>query len=73
LQFDEQDIAGLNVDALRSQMAIVSQEPALFDRTIAQNIAYGDNSRQVPMEDIISAAKQANIHTFIASLPAGVS
>lgn len=70
VKFDEQDVASLNVDALRSQMAIVAQEPALFDRTIAQNIAYGDNSRVVPMEEIIDAAKQANIHSFIASLPA---
>jgi ATP-binding cassette subfamily B (MDR/TAP) protein 1 len=51
-------------------MAIVAQEPALFDRTIGQNIAYGDNSREVQMDEIIGAAKQANIHTFIASLPA---
>jgi len=51
-------------------MAIVAQEPALFDRTIAENIAYGDNSRVVPMSDVINAAQQANIHKFIASLPA---
>ncbi|ODM94055.1 Multidrug resistance protein 1A [Orchesella cincta] len=71
VRLDNQDIAALNVDALRSQMAIVAQEPALFDRTIAENIAYGDNSRSVSMEDIISSAKMANIHTFIAGLPAG--
>jgi len=71
VKFDEQDVAGLNVDALRSQMAIVAQEPALFDRTIAQNIAYGDNSKHIQMDEIISAAKQANIHSFIASLPSG--
>lgn len=69
VKLDEQVISGLNVDSLRSQMAIVAQEPALFDRTIAQNIAYGDNSREVPMEDVIAAAKQANIHSFIAGLP----
>lgn len=51
-------------------MAIVAQEPALFDRTIAQNIAYGDNSRSVSMDEIINAAKQANIHSFISALPA---
>lgn len=45
-------------------------EPALFDRTIAENIAYGDNSRSVPMDDVIAAAKMANIHSFIAGLPA---
>ena len=50
-------------------MGIVSQEPILFDRTIADNIAYGDNSREVPMEDIVAAAEKANIHNFISSLP----
>ncbi|CAG7815401.1 unnamed protein product [Allacma fusca] len=70
---DETDVGALNVDALRSQMAIVSQEPALFDRTMADNIAYGDNSRSVDMSEIIEAARSANIHDFISSLPAGYS
>lgn len=50
-------------------MGIVSQEPILFDTTIAGNIAYGDNSRVVSMDEIIAAARQANIHNFIESLP----
>lgn len=50
-------------------MGMVSQEPSLFDRTIAENIAYGDNSRDVSSEEIVEAAKQANIHSFVASLP----
>ena len=50
-------------------MGIVSQEPILFDRTIAENIAYGDNSRNVPKHEIIEAAKNSNIHTFVTSLP----
>ena len=54
---------------IRSQLGIVSQEPILFDRTIAENIMYGDNERVVPMDEVIQAAKQANIHSFIASLP----
>lgn len=49
----------------------MAQEPALFDRTLAENIAYGDNSRSVPMDEIITAAKMANIHSFVASLPSG--
>ena len=57
------------LEQLRAQMGIVSQEPILFDRTIAENIAYGDNSREVPMEDIVAAAEKANIHNFISSLP----
>lgn len=39
--------------------------------TIGQNIAYGDNSRVIPMDEIIEAARKANIHTFIQSLPNG--
>ena len=50
-------------------MGIVSQEPILFDRSIAENIAYGDNSRDVTMDEIITAARNANIHTFISELP----
>ena len=38
--------------------------------TIKENIAYGDNSRNdIPIEEIIEAAKQANIHDFIQRLP----
>lgn len=55
---------------LRAELGIVSQEPVLFDRTIADNIAYGDNSRTVTMAEIVEAAKQANVHSFITSLPA---
>lgn len=61
----------LLISDLRSKIGIVSQEPHLFDKTIAENIAYGDNSRKVSMEEIIAAAKMANIHNFIASLPLG--
>uniref|UniRef100_A0A671WTY9 ATP-binding cassette, sub-family B (MDR/TAP), member 4 n=1 Tax=Sparus aurata TaxID=8175 RepID=A0A671WTY9_SPAAU len=50
-------------------MGIVSQEPVLFDCTLAENIAYGDNSRTVTMEEIEAAAKAANIHSFIQELP----
>lgn len=59
----------MTLSSLRSHLGIVSQEPNLFDRTIAENIAYGDNSRAVPMDEIIAAAKNANIHNFIISLP----
>ena len=45
------------------------QEPILFDRSIGENIAYGDNSRDVPMDEIIKAARDANIHSFIETLP----
>lgn len=69
---DNKDIAeDISIPVLRSQLGIVSQEPVLFDRTIAENIAYGDNFRNVSQEEIIEAAKKSNIHNFISSLPLG--
>ena len=50
-------------------MGIVSQEPVLFDASLAENIRYGDNSRKATMDEVVVAAKRANIHSFIASLP----
>ncbi|KAM5157179.1 ATP-binding cassette sub-family B member 5-like [Mantella aurantiaca] len=69
LLFDNIDLKCLNVQWLRSQIGIVSQEPVLFDCSIAENIAYGDNSRLVSMEEIQQATKAANIHSFIEELP----
>ena len=66
---DGEDIKSLNLKWLRSQMGFVEQEPVLFDCSIAENIAYGDNTRVVPQEEIIEAARTANIHNFIVSLP----
>ncbi|KOB75054.1 ATP-binding cassette sub-family B member 2 [Operophtera brumata] len=59
----------MRISTLRRNLGIVSQEPVLFDRTIAENIAYGDNTRAVPIEEVVTAAKNANVHTFIAALP----
>ncbi|CAF4645799.1 unnamed protein product, partial [Rotaria sp. Silwood2] len=67
LLIDGTDIRQLNLHWLRSQFGLVSQEPILFDLTIAENIAYG--LENVPMEDIINAARKANIHQFIEQLP----
>ena len=66
---DQEMTSNLNINWLRSQMGLVSQEPVLFDTTIRENIAYGDNSREVPMHEIIEAAKNANIHNFLQELP----
>ncbi|XP_060590153.1 ATP-dependent translocase ABCB1-like isoform X2 [Ruditapes philippinarum] len=68
---DGNNLKDLNLKWLRSQIGIVSQEPILFDRSIGENIAYGDNSRKVTMDEIIEAARKANIHQFISSLPEG--
>ncbi|CAJ0958489.1 unnamed protein product [Ranitomeya imitator] len=69
LLFDNTNIKDFNVQWLRSQIGIVSQEPMLFDCSIAENIAYGDNTREVPLEEIQRAARAANIHSFIEELP----
>lgn len=69
LTIDGEDIRNITLTSHRSHLGIVSQEPNLFDRTIGDNIAYGDNSRVVEKEEVIEAAKNANIHNFIASLP----
>ncbi|XP_048195903.1 phosphatidylcholine translocator ABCB4 isoform X4 [Perognathus longimembris pacificus] len=66
---DGQEAKKLNIQWLRAQLGIVSQEPILFDCSIAENIAYGDNSRFVSQDEIVSAAKAANIHPFIETLP----
>lgn len=69
ISVDDSDIRAVDVNALRWQIGVVFQEPNLFDRTIAENIAYGDNRRDITMEDIIEAAESANIHAFISTLP----
>ena len=63
------DIKMLNVHWLRSQIGLVSQEPVLFDATIADNIRYGANFREVTNEEVEIAAKCANAHDFIIDLP----
>uniref|UniRef100_A0A8I3WB18 ATP binding cassette subfamily B member 4 n=1 Tax=Callithrix jacchus TaxID=9483 RepID=A0A8I3WB18_CALJA len=69
VRLDGQEAKKLNVQWLRAQLGIVSQEPILFDCSIAENIAYGDNSRVVSQDEIVSAAKAANIHHFVETLP----
>ncbi|KAL3285402.1 hypothetical protein HHI36_019506 [Cryptolaemus montrouzieri] len=68
---DDSNIVTMDLDFIREQFGIVSQEPNLFNRTIAENIAYGSNERHISMNEIVEAAKRANIHNFVASLPHG--
>ena len=63
------DLRDLNLKWLRSQIGMVSQEPVLFDVSIADNIRYGALYREVSDEEVIEVAKAANIHSFIESLP----
>ena len=66
---DGNDVKALNVSWLRRQIGIVSQEPVLFNCSIRENIAYGDVNREIGQEEIENAAKAANIHDFINTLP----
>jgi len=66
---DGQDIAQATQQSLRSQIAIVQQEPILFHRTLAENIAYGRPG--AGMAAIEQAARLANAHDFIMRLPKG--
>lgn len=67
MTLDGHDIRGLNIQWLRSLIGIVEQEPVLFATTIAENIRYGRPG--VTMDDIVSAAKEANAYNFIMDLP----
>ncbi|CAG9577050.1 unnamed protein product [Danaus chrysippus] len=69
---DGRDIkTSLTLKKLRSQLGLVQQEPVMFERSIRENIAYGDNTREVPIQEIVTAAQMANVHAFIAGLPSG--
>jgi ATP-binding cassette subfamily B protein len=63
------DLRDYKLADLRNQFAIVLQEPVLFSTTIAENIAYARPSASE--EEIVEAAKAANAHEFIVSLPHG--
>jgi ATP-binding cassette, subfamily B, bacterial len=66
---DGQDIAYVTQASLRSQLAMVAQEPVLFHRSLAENIAYG--RPQARLQDIEEAAFLANAHDFISRQPKG--
>jgi len=66
---DGLDIRDVEQASLRRQIAIVQQDPVLFHRSLAENIAYG--RPEATREEIIESAKLANAHQFIESLPKG--
>jgi ATP-binding cassette subfamily B protein len=66
---DGEDIRTFTLRSLRSQIGVVSQEIFLFSTTIAENIGYGN--RAAGRQEIEAAAKAAQIHDFILSLPQG--
>ncbi len=64
-----ENITSMSLDTLRTSIGVIPQEPNLFHRSIRENIAYG--SPHATDEEIIEAAKHAEMHDFIASLEAG--
>ena len=69
ITIDGHDVRGLTLKSLRSQIGIVQQDVYLFCGTIRENISYG--KPDATAEEIIEAAKKANIHDFIEELPDG--
>lgn len=69
VRIDGQDIRELTLESLRNQIGLVQQDVYLFCGTIRENIAYGKPGAS--MKEIEDAAKKANIHDFIMSLPDG--
>lgn len=67
IRVDETDIRNASLKSLREQIAIVTQEPILFNDTISNNIAYGNPL--APFQDIVAAAKAAFAYDFIERLP----
>ena len=66
---DGRDITDITLASLRSKVGIVSQDVFLFDSTLRENICYG--TPDATEEEMITAAKRANIHEYIMSLPDG--
>lgn len=70
IYLDQHDIQDLEINTLRTQVAMVNQQVVLFNRTVRENIAYGQ-LEGAPEADIIAAAKAAYAHEFIMALPQG--
>ncbi|KAJ5034584.1 hypothetical protein NUH16_006026 [Penicillium rubens] len=70
---DGKDISKLNIKSYRSHLALVSQEPTLYQGTIRENIIIGTDDDNLCEERVIQACKDANIYDFILSLPDGFS
>ncbi|CAG8560942.1 15223_t:CDS:2, partial [Racocetra fulgida] len=72
IEIDGINITTLNVSSLREHIALVSQEPSLYDMTIKENVIFGCRPGQEPtQEEIENACRQAHIHDFIVGLPDG--
>jgi subfamily B ATP-binding cassette protein MsbA len=64
---DGQDVRSVTMESLRANLALVTQDPFLFDDTVAANIGYG--RKGATPDEIVEAAKSAAAHEFISQLP----
>jgi ATP-binding cassette subfamily B (MDR/TAP) protein 1 len=71
IYIDGQEISSLNINDYRSFIALVSQEPTLYQGTIRENVLLGADRTDVSDSDIEFACREANIYDFIMSLPEG--
>src|SRR5262249_31589613 len=69
VMIDGTDIRRFDLKSLRAQISVVPQEPALFRRSVRENIAYG--SPDAALDGVIAVAKAAEAHDFIVKLPLG--
>nr|APD26535.1 ATP-binding cassette transporter subfamily B member 1-like X7 protein [Brachionus koreanus] len=70
IYIDGNDIKKLNLEWLRSNIAVVTQEPILFDRSIMENICLGDLSRsKIEINEVMEASIKSNIHDRIEKMP----
>ncbi len=69
IYIDQKDIQSLNIENLRQQIGLVPQEAHLFSGTIMENIRWG--KEDASLEEVMEAAKKAEIHEFIMGLPKG--
>lgn len=69
IKIDDVDIRTVTLKSLRKQIAVVTQDTILFNLSVKENIAYGNE--EASMEEVVEAAKKAKAHDFILSLPNG--
>jgi subfamily B ATP-binding cassette protein MsbA len=69
ITIDGVDIRDVTLASLRRQIAVVTQFTFLWNDTVRSNIAFGEPDR--PLDDVMAAARAANAHDFITSLPQG--
>lgn len=70
---DGKEVASLNINDYRSYLALVSQEPTLYQGTVRENILLGADREDVPQKAIDKACRDANIYDFVMSLPDGMN